>query len=94
LTRPSRYGMGVEISGRLWRLVKARLIVAAMVVCVMSMKFFSAFLLFRSGSRDPEFQSRIELFERSQDHRSLNLLIVVVENRLACRCKIAVLEWY
>lgn len=31
LTRPSRYGMGVEISGRLWRLVKARLIVAAMV---------------------------------------------------------------
>lgn len=31
LTRPSRYGMGVEISGRLLRLVKARLRVAAMV---------------------------------------------------------------
>lgn len=36
LEAPSRYGMGVEISGRLWRFVKARVIDAAMVLVCMT----------------------------------------------------------
>lgn len=57
-TWPSRYGMGVEISGLLVRLVKARVIVAAIMSVASFVEFF---FLFSVGSSDPKVQSRIVL---------------------------------